>query len=150
MGVGVFLLVPFLMLVLSLVRGSSFGEALLFSSPWFVLMWGLTLVVFPWLQQRQIRNYHKSAPSLGGEQRFVLDPSGLHMTGALTNVDLQWKALTEIAETTEFFLFYFAKGFAYVLPQDAVGDEAEKERLRVFLAAQLPGRTRFARTGSMT
>jgi hypothetical protein len=135
---------PLVMVAISLAGGSSLPAALVAHAIWFVMAPLFVFVVLPLLEQWQIRRFYRSSPAAGGEQSFIIDDVGLHMSSALSNFNLRWEAMTEVVEAKGFFLFYIAKEYAYFLPAAVVGNEDEKAQLRAFIAAHVPGRTRFA------
>jgi hypothetical protein len=120
-------------------------DALWSQAVWIVTPAIFILLVLPWLERRQIVSAHKTTPSLGGEQRCTYDESGIRMSGPMSNVDLQWRAVTHVVETADFFLFYFSKNCAHFLPQNVIGSEGEREQLRTLVTAQVPGRFKIER-----
>ena len=94
---------------------------------------GVGALVWPLIQRHRLRRLYTDTPSLRGDQTYVLTPDQLECANALAHSVMRWDGLTEIAETDEFFLFYFSKKRAYYLPKAVVGGAAEEERLRSFL-----------------
>ena len=94
---------------------------------------GLGALAWPLVQRYRLRRLYADTPSLRGDQRYVLTPEQFECANALAHSAMRWEGLTEIAETDEFFLFYFSKKVAYFLPKKVIGGAAEEERLRSFL-----------------
>lgn len=142
---GIVLVPPAVVVASAVLTQQTIVDAFWSQALWIVTPAILILLVVPWLERRQVASAHKTTPSLGGEQRCTYDESGIRMSGPMSNVDLQWSAITHVVETADFFLFYFSKNCAHFLPQNVIGSEEERERLRALVAAQVPGRFKIER-----
>jgi hypothetical protein len=97
-------------------------------------------VAWPPIQRYRLRRLYAETPSLRGFQMYELSTDHFECSNALSHAVMQWDAFTEVAETDEFFLFYFAKKRAYYLPKAVIGGTSEEERLRQFLTDRLGAR----------
>jgi hypothetical protein len=95
------------------------------------------------IQRYRLRRLYAETPSLRGLQTYVLNTDQFECANDLSHSTMQWDAFTEVAETSEFFLFYLAKKRAYYLPKTAVGGASEEDRLRQFITSQLGARAHF-------
>ena len=94
-------------------------------------------VAWPPIQRYRLRRLYAETPSLRGFQTYVLTTDHFECANALSHAVMQWDAFTEVAETEEFFLFYFAKKRAYYLPKAVIGGASDEERLRQFVTDRL-------------
>lgn len=104
---------------------------------------GLLSLGVMWLHRFRLRRQVTETPLMRGVQSYRLTVDHLECTSELGFSSLRWEAITEAAETEEFFLFYFVKDRAYFLPKAVVGGPLEEERLRAFLRARLGPRARL-------
>lgn len=88
-----------------------------------------------WLRARQVQRHD---PNTRHPLNHTLDEAGFHARSYTANVDLRWDGLHKVRETPDLFLFYYSARLAYYLPKRALGGEAEAERLRAWIRAQLP------------
>ncbi len=104
-----------------------------------LLLLGVLLAVFyrltGWLRAWQVQRID---PNVAHPLTHTLDEAGLHVSAQTVNVDLKWAGLHKVRETPAFFLFYYSRRWAYYLPKRACVSEAEVERLRAWIRAQLP------------
>ena len=83
---------------------------------------------------------YASAPALNGPQRYEFTADGLAISNAGVQNLVRWSAFVEAAETSEFFLLYYAKNCAYYLPRRIMGTEEQVDAVRRLLRERLGDR----------
>ena len=91
----------------------------------------------PWIQRRQLKRAYAETPNLRGPQAYQFSDAGVAITGGAATTTLGWDSFVEVAETEEFFLFFYSKRGAYYVPKRAVGKEIYQRALRALLRAKL-------------
>jgi hypothetical protein len=91
----------------------------------------------PWIQRWQLRRAYAETPNLRGPQVYQFSDAGLSITGGAATTRLGWDSFVEVAETDEFFLFFYSKQCAYYVPKRAVGKGVYQSALRALLRAHL-------------
>lgn len=94
---------------------------------------GLLALGATWFQRIRWRRQVVETPLMHGAQVYRFTVDRLECAGNLGHSSLQWEAITEAAETEEFFFFYFVKNRAYFLPKAVVGGPAAEAELRRFV-----------------
>lgn len=124
--------------VIAAVNGS-FGAVV---RPYLLIMVAIFLVALAWpfVQRRRLHGLFANTPSFQGPQTYRLGEENLELSTPLAQSHVRWDALVEVAETEEFFLFYFSKKRAYYLPKVAVGGPEDQEKLRQVIEARVGAR----------
>jgi hypothetical protein len=121
----------------SLWSGSSVPRALVSSMPMAVTLLVMFLLVMPWLQRRAVRKTFVATPSFRHPQTYEFSERGLAMSNPLASSALRWEGIVRVRETSEFFLFYFSKRYAYFLPKRVFRNASEEAELRAFVASHV-------------
>ena len=77
-------------------------------------------------------------PNVGHPVTHVIDDSGYHVVTRTVTVDLNWGGLHKVRETTDYFLIYYSRHYAYYLPKRVLGTEESEEVVRVSIQQRLP------------
>jgi hypothetical protein len=88
-----------------------------------------------WIQAWQLK---RTDPNVAHPITHSLDESGYHVSSRTTDVDLKWKGLHKVRETTDLFMFYYSSRLAYYLPKRALPNPEEVAELRAWVRARLP------------
>ena len=108
---------------------------------WLLGLVALFLLTLQWLTPRiqrwQLRRAYAETPNLRGPQVYQFSDAGLSITGGAATTTLGWDSFVEVAETDEFFLFFYSKQCAYYVPKRAVGKGIYQRALRGLLRAKL-------------
>ena len=91
----------------------------------------------PWIQRRQSRRAYAETPNLRAPQVYQFSDAGVSITGGAASTTLGWDSFVEVAETDEFFLFFYSKRCAYYVPKRVVGKGIYQSTLRALLRAKL-------------
>ena len=106
-----------------------------------VALFLLTLqLLTPRIQRRQLRRAYADTPNLRGPQVYQFSDAGLAITGGAATTTLGWDSFVAVAETDEFFLFFYSKRCAYYVPKRAIGKGIYQSALRALLRSQLGSR----------
>ena len=93
--------------------------------------------LLPLVQRWQIGRAYQATPNLRGAQAYRFSDAGLRITGGAATIELGWDSFVEVAETKEFFLFFYSKQCAYYLPKRVARDHSQRDALRALLRAKL-------------
>lgn len=87
----------------------------------FPISVGAGLFIGPPVQVRALRQNNRAA---AGPHVYKLTDAGLEMSSPGATATLTWANVVKVVESREFFLFYFAKSWAQVLPKRVVPQES--------------------------
>lgn len=122
-------------------RGALSGSGVPWQNLWLLGLVALLLLTVqlltPRIQRWQLRRAYATTPNLRGPQIYQFSDAGLSITRGAATTRLGWDSFVEVAETDEFFLFFYSKQCAYFVPKRAVGREIYQRALRGLLRGQL-------------
>jgi len=98
--------------------------------PFFLAFTPITTALNVWLYRRRNR-------TVGGRQTFALDSRGIHISSPAFDVALNWSAISRVAETKRFFLFFFSSQSARFLPKRVISSADELQAVRDLIATNL-------------
>ncbi len=129
-------------------NGSENASLTVFSIALVVLLLALYLLYWgaPWLRARQVL---REDPCANEAIRHTVSADGFRVRTRSVAVDVKWDHISQVVETSDFFLFYFSKRAAYFTPKRAI-PEADIRPLRTLLRQLLgeggPTRRRSCRS----
>jgi hypothetical protein len=99
--------------------------------PFFLAFTPIMTALNLWLSRRRNR-------TVGGTWTVALDSHGIHTSSPTFDVSLKWSAISRVAETKRFFLFFLSAQSAQFLPKRVISSAAELQAVRDLIAAN-PG-----------
>jgi hypothetical protein len=96
------------------------------SAPWYAAIIGAGVVMgaSTWFAPYQmVRTLTKGIAEANGPHTWSLSPDGIEIRSPTAALTLQWLAVRQIWEDSEFLYFYTAESFAQLLPKAALSPE---------------------------
>ena len=98
-----------------------------------IFFYGLIRITQSWNITRQLRG----APSAHGAHVWAIGKEGIRISGALSNTDIKWEAITKVRESKDDFFFYQAPRFARFLPKRILTGEQQVVDLRRLITEEV-------------
>jgi hypothetical protein len=98
--------------------------------PFFLAFTPIITALNVWLYRRRNR-------TVGGMQTFELDSLGTHISSPAFDVALKWSAISKVAETKRFVLFFISPQSARFLPKRVISSADELQAIRDLVATNL-------------
>ena len=111
------------------------------SLPW-LLLFLFYIALIPVMQRRRVQRLKTDEPTVRGTQSRTVDETGFHVRGHGFAQDLAWGELHRVVETDRFFLFFYNKRCAHVMPKRVLSSD-EVAGARTLIAQRIGERARL-------